>query len=176
MFRFVKHNFMKFASPVDPRTVALFLACALAFYMGMRFEMVDTAKVQKKFDDYKLAQAEDLIKVQQAALDKQRAMQAKMKEIQDASSKREAQRIADYNRLRVRLAAERVRSKASAKSVPKVHAPDAAGNCPSTAAEGNLWEPAGESIISLMDEADKYLDGFRDCQAYVRSIQEGLGQ
>lgn len=171
MFRFVKHNFMKFASPVDPRTIALFLACALAFYTGMRFEMVETGKVQKKFDGYRLAQAENLIKVQQEVLDKQKAMQAKMKEIQDASSQREAQRIADYNRLRARLA-ERVRSEARAKPVSKVHAPDPAGNCPSTAAEGVIWEPAGESIISMMDEADKYLDGFRDCQAYVQGLIE----
>lgn len=161
----------RLVSPTDIRTLFLFLACAIAFFMGIRFESVETMGVQQEFTQYKLAQQEALAKAQQETLNEAVAAQAAIQEINENAQVREAQLLADNRSLAARVRDERVRREALAKQLPKAGAATSSVECPSGGAGGELYGQAGEDIVSLIWEADVVRGGLLDCQAYVKSIQ-----
>ncbi len=171
MFRFVKHNFMKFASPVDPRTIALFLACALAFYTGMRFEMVNTQNVKIAWKNEQISTAAALHAALKDANAKIVLANNEVEKINVESNKREAKRSTEHANLLARYNAERMRVEAL-RSKGEDSASASSSQCPTTFAEGFVSYEAGNSIISLAAEADKYLDGFRDAQLYIKTIKD----
>lgn len=173
MLRPVKHNLMRFASPVDPRTIVLFIACATAFYLGVRFEAVSTAEVKKEFAEYKLTQAEALSKAQQETLNEAVAAQAAIQEINENANAREAELSVANSRLAARLRDERMRREALAKQVSKAGYAASSGECPAGSSGPDLYGKAGEDIVSLIREADAVLSALRDCKAYVEVIQKG---
>lgn len=166
----------RLVSHTDIRTLFLFLACAIAFFMGTRFEMVNTQRVVRQFTQYKLEQSQALAKAQQETLNEAIAAQAQIVEINENANRREAQLLADNRSLAARVRDERVRREALAKQVPKADSAAGAVECPASGAGGELYGQAGEDIVSLIWEADVVRGGLLDCQAYVKSIQEGLGQ
>lgn len=163
---------MQFVSPADPRAIALFIACAVTFYMGLRFEMVNTQRVEQQFTQYKLAQSEALAKAQQEILNEAVAAQAKIVEINEDANRREAQLLADNRSLAARVRDERVRREALAKHVPQADSATSPIECPSGGSGGELYGQAGEDIVSLVWEADVVRSGLLDCQAYVQTLQE----
>lgn len=165
-------NLTQFVSHVDPRTIALFIACAVAFYMGIRFGTVETMRVQQEFTQYKLAQQEALAKAQQETLNEAIAAQAQIVEINENANRREAQLLADNRSLAARVRDERLRREALAKQVPKAGAATSSVECPASGAGGELYGQAGEDIVSLIWEADVVRGGLLDCQAYVRGLIE----
>jgi hypothetical protein len=172
MVPFLKPNLMQFVSPGDIRTVALLIACAVAFYMGLRFEMVHTQRVVRQFTQYKLEQSQALAKAQQEALNEAIAAQAQIVEINENANRREAQLLADNRSLAARVRDERVRREALAKQVSKAGAASAACERDAASVGGELYGQAGEDIVSLIWEADTYLNSFADCQAYVKVIRK----
>ena len=175
MFRFASHKILSLVSPTDFRTAALFLACMLAFYMGIRFEMVDTAKVQKQFAEYKLSQSVELTRVQQQVLEEAVAAQVAIQEINENAQVREAQLLADNRSLAARVRDERLRREALAKQVPKTNPAGATTQCDAGGSGPSLYGQAGEDIVSLIWEADVVRSSLLDCQAYVREVQRVFG-
>lgn len=172
MFRLVKRNLMDFVSPVDPRTVFFFVGCAVAFYMGIRFEHVDTLKVEKEFVTYKLEQSVLLAQTQQQVLNEAVAAQAAIQEVNENASIREAELTVQHNDLLSRFNAERLRRQTLATELSKASTASTTSKCDAKVTGPDLFGKAGEDIISLTHEADKYLNGFKDCQAYVKVISQ----
>ena len=170
MFRFVKHNFMRFASPVDPRTVALLLACALAFYMGVRFEAVATERAKKATISLQLKQSQESNRQLIAAKTERDTLQKKIERIQNESDEFAARADADSARLRARVESERMR--ATAAAVLKNTTADPSSTCDDASADAELWDAVGTVVVPLIAEADQMLIGFRECQAYVRAVAE----
>ena len=166
----------KLVSPSDIRTLFLFLACAIAFFMGVRFESVATMEKEQEFTQYKLAQQKALAKAQQDALDEAVAAQAAIQEINENAQVREAQLLADNRSLAARVRDERVRREALAKRLSEAGAATSAVECPPSGAGGELYGQAGEDIVSLIWEADVVRGGLLDCQAYVKSIRAAFEQ
>lgn len=162
----------RLVSPADIRTLFLFLACAIAFFMGIRFESVATMRVQQEFTQYKLSQQAALAAAQQAALSEAVAAQAAIQEINENAQVREAQLLSNNRSLAARVRDERVRREALAKQVPKADSAPGAIECPASGAGGELYGQAGEDIVSLIWEADVVRGGLLDCQAYVREVQQ----
>ena len=169
-------NLMQFVSPIDPRTIALFLACAVAFYMGSRFEMVNTQKVEQEFTLYKLEQSKALAKAQQETLNEAVAAQAQIAEINENANRREAQLLSDNRSLAARVRDERVRREALAKQVSKAGNTSAACQCDAGSVGPDLYGQAGEDIVSLVGEADVVRSGLLACQAYVKVVRATCGQ
>mgnify|MGYP001010705706 FL=1 len=170
MFRFVKHNFMRFASPVDARTVALLLACALAFYMGARFESVATERAKKATISLQLKQSQEANRQLIAAKTERDTLQKKIERIQNESDEFAARADADSARLRARVESERMR--ATAAAVLKNTTSDPSSTCDDASADAELWDAVGTVVVPLIEEADQMLIGFRECQAYVRAVAE----
>ena len=169
MFRFVKHNFMRFASPVDPRTVALLLACALAFYMGVRFESVATERARKATISLQLKQSQEANSQLLAAKTERDTLQKKIERIQNESNESAARADADSARLRARVESERMRATAA---VLKNTTADPSSTCDDASADAELWDAVGGVVVPLIEEADQMLIGFRECQSYVRAVAE----
>ncbi len=163
-------NLTQFVSHVDPRTIALFIACAVAFYMGIRFGTVETMRVQQEFTQYKLAQQEALAKAQQETLNEAIAAQAQIVEINENANRREAQLLADNRSLAARVRDERVRREVLAKRVPKASVTSTSCQCDAASVGPDLYGQAGEDIVSLVGEADVVRSGLLACQAYVHSV------
>lgn len=169
----LKRDIWSFVSPIDPRTIFLFIACAIAFFMGARFESVDTLKVEREFAEYKLKQTEALNKAQQAALDEAVAAYSAIQEINENAKVREAQLLSDNHSLAARVRDERLRREALAKQMPKASAASASCERVAEGPGGELYGQAGEDIVSLIWEADVIRSGLLDCQAYIKRIQNG---
>ena len=167
----MKLNLWSFISPADPRTTALILACIVAAFFGMRFEALKTMKVKQEFTEYKLAQAELLAKAQQETLNEAVAAQAAIAEVTENANLREKQFANDNDRLRARLADERMRRQASSNKPTSTSI--TSDTCVSTTGitEGEFLQTHGEDLISLAKDADKVLSGFQDCKAYVNVIR-----
>lgn len=174
MALFPKHNLMQFVSPVDPRTIALFIACTVSFYMGLRFEMVNTQRVERQFTQYKLEQSQALAKAQQETLNEAIAAQAQIVGINENANRREAQLLADNRSLAARVRDERVRREALAKQMSQAGATSAACERDAGGAGGELYGQAGEDIVSLIWEADVVRSGLLACQAYIRTVLDPL--
>jgi len=162
-------------SPVDPRTIALVVVGLVAFFMGLRFEQVNTQKVKLAWRTEQLrvdllkaqaltAAVKDAVKTSEAARDA--AEKANV-----ISSKREAQRNVEHSNLLARYNAERVRSEALRKSAADSPATNTGVGEPG-AARGIFNDEIGADIISLVSEADLYLNGLRDAQAYIGIIKD----
>lgn len=164
----------RLVSHTDIRTLFLFLACAIAFFMGTRFETVETMRVQQEFTQYKLAQQEALAKAQQEASNEAVAAQAAIQEINENAQVREAQLLADNRSLAARVRDERVRREALAKQVSKAGAASAACERDAASVGGELYGQAGEDIVSLIWEADVVRSGLLACQAYIRTVLDPL--
>lgn len=169
-------NLMQFVSPVDPRTVFLFIACAIAFFMGTRFEKVDTMRVEAEFAAYKLAQMELLAKTQQEVLNESVAAHAAIQEVQDNARARETELAAHSNRLSARLDAERMRRQALAAELSKARSAPSATDSEPAAPEPDLYGETGKALISLTEDADRVMGGLQDCQAYVKVLRQVCGQ
>lgn len=170
MAPFLKPNLMQFVSPGDIRTVVLLIACAVAFYMGLRFEMVNTQRVQQQFTQYKLEQSQALAKAQQEILNEAVAAQAKITEINEDANRREAQLLADNRSLAARVRDERLRREALAKQMSQAGAASSSCQCDAASVGPDLYGQAGEDIVSLIGEADVVRSGLLACQAYVKTL------
>lgn len=170
MLQYLKHNLLGFVSPTDIRTAALFIACAVAFFMGLRFEMVNTQNVKIAWKNEQISTAAALHAALKDANAKIVLANNEVEKINVESNKREAKRSTEHANLLARYNAERMRVEAL-RSKGEDSASASSSQCPTTFAEGFVSYEAGNSIISLTAEADKYLDGFRDAQAYIKTIK-----
>lgn len=168
----MKPNIWSFITPADPRTFALALAIAVAFFFGMRFEAVKTLKLKNEFTQYKLEQSELLAKAQQETLNEAVAAQAAIAEVIEDANARETQFAADNDRLRASFNAERMRRQALATELAKKGTSNTTTVCDAGTPEGELLLQNAEDLISLAKDADKVLSGFQDCQAYVKVIHQ----
>ena len=170
MLQLKKANILSTLSGIDMRVAALVLTCLIAFYMGLRLEKVNTQKVRL---EWKTEQLNTAAAMQAAIIDSnERAVTASalVEKLNAESSKREKERTAEYSNLLARYNAERVRLKTVYIS-SEGNAPNTSVGVPA-APGGIISEQAGEDIISLTAEADKYLGGLRDAQVYIKTIKD----
>lgn len=158
-------------SPVDPRTIALVVVGLVAFFMGLRFEQVSTQKVKLAWKTEQLQVATALTAAVKDAIKTSEAARDAAEKANVISSKREAQRNVEYSNLLARYNAERVRVKTLRDAVQDSVTSDTGLGEPG-AASGIFNDEVGADIISLVREADSYLDGLRDAQAYITTIKE----
>lgn len=158
-------------SPVDPRTIALVVVGLVAFFMGLRFEQVNTQKVKLAWRTEQLQVAQALTAAVKDAVKTSEAARDAAEKANVISSKREAQRNVEHSNLLARYNAERVRSEALRKSAADSPATNTGVGEPG-AARGIFNDEIGADIISLVSEADLYLNGLRDAQAYIGIIKD----
>lgn len=168
----MKLNLSSFVSLVDPRTIALFAAVGFAFCIGIRFEMSNTERVKKEFVQYQLEQSKKLAEAQQQILNEAVASHAAVQEINENALVREEKLVANNDRLLARLDAERLRKQTRITQLPQTCPASSTTNGDTEITEPDLYGKAGKDIVSLMKEADTYLNSFADCQAYVKVIRK----
>ena len=156
--------------PAKIKMILMLSALALAFYMGVRFESVATARAEKATISLHLKQSQEANRQLLAAKTERDTLQKKIERIQNESDEFAARADADGARLRARVESERMR--ATAAAVLKNTTADPSSTCDDASADAELWDAVGGVVVPLIEEADQMLIGFRECQAYVRAVAE----
>ena len=156
--------------PAKIKMILMLLALAMAFYMGVRFEAVATARAEKATISLHLKQSQEANRQLIAAKTERDTLQKKIERIQNESNEFAARADADSARLRARVESERMR--ATAAAVLKNTDADPARTCDDASADAELWDAVGTVVVPLIAEADQMMIGFRECQAYVMAVAE----
>ncbi len=171
MLPFLRLDPASVLAPVVIKGLALVAIIGLGVYLGIKYEKGNTQEVKLAWEADKLKRANQYNADLLEANEKAAAAAAEVEKLNGESHKREAKRNAEYDSLLARYNAERVRVK-STSSKTKGGVATNTGQCESTTPEGVISHQAGEDIISLVSEADIYLNSLRDAQVYIATIKK----
>lgn len=155
---------------MDPRVIVLFVACAVSFLAGQRFEAYNTERAKNQVTLLQKTIADATVEKQQQDAVDRAVFDAVMEKKDEERQLAVAARDAHYRAL-----LDRVRREAASRSAGTAAAPEGTCDCQAAAAEWQRIEEARESVLAVGYDCELDAESLKAAQDYIITIEKVYG-